>query len=435
MCLLLPAAVADAEWVDYAYELSPLKDHWNGLSHEAIYDNRGNDPQPEPAVILGMRVKWREVVVQTYDSSLVVRGEVILQPGQKWVTWLQGLRVLAAPGPGAKPDWSKGHRDADTVVADTVIGADNRFVAKFKLTDFPRPVGSRERFQFGIALPKSTALEERRGTITWDKDQPLLKDSLTRFEVAGPPKPGPTLQLIHAASATRRNRGEISSVGLIRAVNHLHGLGKAEAIAALREYCQQADDGFGVHDIPFDPENIETGDHTVVFWIARLLFEPAEAGERIPPPAIAISATRPGDPDFADWPLDPLELADDIPFLSGHGIGLGGVPEHPLWHLPWIERHCVLRERPLKPADDPLAAADRFLSLPKAQRRNRFGFTQGIRRQAWEMVAQLLPMPEPDEDGDIEFTNEAWQKLRLAAKERRIHWDDDKQEYLTGAAE
>jgi hypothetical protein len=424
-----------AEWNDREYDVQPIRSKEEGLQHEAVYPSRDYEPQPDPAVLEGLRIEWREVEVELYSEELIVRGRLVAPPKEgrpQGIEWLQGVRILAARRPDLKPGWTRGHKADDTAVADTVVAQDDRFVARLDLKSFPRSIGSQERFQFAAVLPASTTVEEPRATVVWNGDQGALAGSTTTFIIPGPRKLSPTLHRINAASVFGiYGRGSSNATPLIRAVNHLHGLGKEPAIAALREYAGLATDGIYHQDQEsFDPANIEMGDYNVVFWIARLLFEPAKAGTRIPAPAIGITTLPRQDPDHFLWSLDPLELVDDVPFLVGEPINISGVPEHPLWHLRWIERNCVLREKPLRPADDPLAVADQLLALPKAKRREWLP-RRDVREQAWQMVADLLPKIEPDEDGDIELTEEDWQMLRRSARERKLRWDEGKQEYVT----
>lgn len=67
--------------------------------------------------------------------------------------------------------------------------------------------------------------------------------------------------------------------------------------------------------VPFDPANIDQGDYNIAFWIIRLLFEPAQAGMRIPQPMIGAAVPHPAQGDEERWPLFPIELVDDVPFM------------------------------------------------------------------------------------------------------------------------
>jgi hypothetical protein len=124
---------------------------------------------------------------------------------------------------------------------------------------------------------------------------------------------------------------------VIEPVNRLAEVGKAEALRALRS----AADSLAPVEGPL--------------LVARVAFVAAEdAG---PAPRLELgkadvdeeSATR-------HFPLFPIALEGDIPFLLVAGYYLGGETD-PMAYLAWCEAHGRLRG-PLHPAADPLAAAD-----------------------------------------------------------------------------
>jgi len=47
-----------------------------------------------------------------------------------------------------------------------------------------------------------------------------------------------------------------------------------------------------------------------------------------------------GDTDYPDWPLEPIELVDGVPFLITHGYNLSGVPEASDAYLQYCMTNC-----------------------------------------------------------------------------------------------
>ena len=125
---------------------------------------------------------------------------------------------------------------------------------------------------------------------------------------------------------------------VIDAVNRLAAAGAERALAELRDAAAGAPSAEGP------------------LLVARAAFVPAAAE---PPPRLEL-----GRPDVDEatatrhFPLFPLALQDDIPFLLVTGYQLGGETD-PAAYLDWCERHGRLRE-PLRPGD-PLAAAEALI--------------------------------------------------------------------------
>jgi hypothetical protein len=130
---------------------------------------------------------------------------------------------------------------------------------------------------------------------------------------------------------------------LIRAVNHLRGLGKEQAIAALRGLLASP---------PPSPES--------AVLAARVLFPRNAAGA--PPPELGLGAPDLGPPpDPATFPLFPVALHRDIPFVLIGGYRVGGEWD-PAPYLDWIRREGVMLDRPLTLPRDPLAAAEELIA-------------------------------------------------------------------------
>jgi hypothetical protein len=396
---------------------------WTGLTHTVTYTGLLTDFGPVPAgdELAKTRVTWRRVKLNT-AWGIAIQAQLHLNDANgrpRDIDWFQGARVLVARSPYTTPDWSDGHKKDDTLVVDVIAHSDGSFNAAIPLTDIPRSIGSRGQFQVAVMLARRTG-----DKVVWDAAGPSLTGSVAMLEIPGPPKLSPTLELINAVSDWPRHGG--NGMALVRAVNGLHKLGKQQALAALREYVELAGANWN-GEKPVDPANIETGDHNCVFWIIRSLFEPARAGTRIPKPAIGYLG--PPKEDQMLWPLFPIELVDDVPFMVANGWSLEGVGEHPASHIEWAESYGVLRAEPLRPADDPMAVADRLLSLPKYRRLwvNDLSGRE-IKLQAWRMVADLLPKTTPAGRFNS-LTADQWKQLRQYAADRKLRWDDTRQTF------
>jgi hypothetical protein len=199
-------------------------------------------------------------------------------------------------------------------------------------------------------------------------------------------------------------------VMLVRAVNQLEALGRADAIAELRRFSKY----------PFH-------DYDRVCLILRLLFEVDPRSEGLHLGALDLTPSK---ADEALWPRFPLALQDDVPFcLTGGGMRIGRSSD-PLGYLgrgPFLP----LRAKPLRPADDPIAAVDKLLALPQTGRlTNSESFRAGLRRQAWLAIAPLLRgTPVHSNPEDMEFTDKDWEARKREVAKAKTYWDVEKQDY------
>jgi hypothetical protein len=183
-------------------------------------------------------------------------------------------------------------------------------------------------------------------------------------------------------------------VALIRAVNGLRQLEKAQALRALREYVRLVnDDGHRSFSYDLDEQR--------VFLIARLLFVRRDGDARMP--WMYIGGTSPQvQPDDPAWPLFPLVVQDDIPFHMASGYDLAGHAQSPLEHLEYCEKNCVIRPEPLRPSQSPLVAAEHVFASDRWH--NLFGSSDAaagaqfrLRWQALKAVKNLMSK-SPEEE-------------------------------------
>jgi hypothetical protein len=318
---------------------------------------------------------------------------------------------------------------------DCVPGRDGTFEARFYVRDLRRTIGKPALFQVGISLGVKSGK-----TITWRNTAPVLQRTIDTVQVPGPPHLPRTLQLINAAPGLSTDTYD--PVALVRAVNHLHSLGKEKVLAALREFNGIAEGNpWAVPGAERDPANIDTSDVTCICLIVRLLFEPAwQAGA---PPLVASTGFPP--PPAQDeklWPLYPLALQDDLPFLLFPGVAcVPAIP--PIGELlRWAECNGKLRTRPLRPADNPLVAVDRLCALPQIARlfggepRLKPGLTRwylGLDQQAWRVIQHVVgPWPSSERERcRKDYVTEAdWERHKRIAEAFKIRWDEKRQVYV-----
>ena len=74
-----------------------------------------------------------------------------------------------------------------------------------------------------------------------------------------------------------------------------------------------------------------------------------------------------GGTDYKDWPLEPIELVDGVPFLITRGYRLGGSPETVEKYLDYCLKNCEWNDFQFKKRDDKQlqAALEKILSSEK----------------------------------------------------------------------
>jgi hypothetical protein len=156
-------------------------------------------------------------------------------------------------------------------------------------------------------------------------------------------------------------------IALIRAANALHPAGKERALDALHAYHDL------VTGLAHDDRMKYFLDEQRIFLVLRVLFQRTDGNPTLPP--MHIGATDvPMEEGHAEFPIFPLVLRDDLPFLLVGGYGLAGKAESPRVHLRYCRERCSLRERPLAPGSSPVEIVD-GLTITKEWKRV-FGETE-----------------------------------------------------------
>ena len=106
----------------------------------------------------------------------------------------------------------------------------------------------------------------------------------------------------------------------ILAAVELQALGRVNALARLHSMAK------------------DTKLETRVVVLCRMLFT-QRPGSDFRRPMIG-GASFFGGTDYVDWPLEPIELVDGVPFLITRGYVLGGFPEPDEWYLRYCETNC-----------------------------------------------------------------------------------------------
>ncbi len=333
----------------------------------------------------------------------------------KPITWFQGVTVYLGTTPDAKPDWSKGMNQTDTLHETAVTSPSGQFHVCFDLRKTKQERLHVQSLQVGVALAKHTINSKTSHVVDWTSRAQAIPATVKPLSVPAAQPLSHELELINRAS--RWPFSNPNGVDLIRAVNALHPLGKDRALAILDEYAKLTRSFEYFHD------------QEIVFWIIRLLFEPIRLDERIPPPMIGVFLVDRQSAEAMHWPLNPMAVSGDAPFMVGHQIGMGGNPEQPSSHIRWARLHGVVRDAKVVPTANPLAAAEAILGSRRFKALDDFSRAQAataIRSQALAMVKGML---EPARAGAA-VGDDQWRARLHAAAARGIHWDAKREEFV-----
>jgi hypothetical protein len=418
---------------------------WVGGHHSETSSRFPNESfNPDETVQARLRVEWDEPELgfrtigivrgdppvtftksneSTSYCGVAISGTLLIESAvdksSKPIDWFQGVRVLVAREPKDQPDWSKPVNQDNSVWDDCIIEKDGKFTAFFAADRIHRSVGRVKEFQVGLTLGAKAGR-----TVYWKDSTPVMPQSVTKFLIAGPKPLSPKMQILNA-SPSICSAETFNPVSLVKAVNYLQGLGKEKAIAELREFLKMARDGFMTKR---DPKNIDTADRGAILLICQLLFEPAAINSGRPEVWIGMVAV-PNKKDKALWPVFPLGLQDDLPFLVESPIIIARVPTQPEWLVDWADKHGKLRAKPLRPPDDPLSAADAYMDLPHVKRLGRPWGT-GPRGQAGQAIADILKEHKEARIKTDLDSDAAWAQLKKMVGTLKIRWNENEQKYV-----
>ncbi|MBN2363840.1 hypothetical protein JXL83_06890 [candidate division WOR-3 bacterium] len=128
---------------------------------------------------------------------------------------------------------------------------------------------------------------------------------------------------------------------------YVQSLGNNEAIAALREYAAANEES------------------EKIIILTRMLFKPKD-NTSLRRPLIG-GAIFFGNTDYEDWPSEPIEIINGVPFLITMGYCLGGSPETSLQYLEYCAENGEWNEYSysLKTEEEMSEALNILLSSPK----------------------------------------------------------------------
>jgi hypothetical protein len=105
-------------------------------------------------------------------------------------------------------------------------------------------------------------------------------------------------------------------------------------------------------------------DHQVIVLCRMLFVRKAKGGFRRP---LIGAAHFLGDTDYVDWPLEPIELVDGVPFLITEGYSLKGRAERAESYLKYCIENCTWNSSRFQPKTEQQKrkALDKLLASPK----------------------------------------------------------------------
>ena len=376
-------------------------------------------PQPEAHVLKTLQVKWQKLQIDPLSNYCTVKGQLVVpstgDQSERPADWLQGVTVYVAKVPGQRHGWLHSVDSNTALHQICVLDLKGGFEAKFKWRETERDRTQTQSFQFGIALANNRPNGDYT-RIDWKSSDPVLPSSIEMFEVPAAPKYSDEIELVNRAAFWPFE--DPDSTHLIRAVNALQRIGKTRAIEELERY----------NDLFFEGQGHSMNRET--FWIVRLLFEPIEPGDVVPYPGIYIFPIAPNSNARLMWPLDPIELYADIPFLAGNQSGGGsGVPELPNSCLAWARRHAVIRDEPLHPTMNPIAAVEEIANSARFLKVREFSKEDSsFRKNAYAMIKHLV-IDEVGADFVPEL-DDNWKKLVEVVNKKKIQWDVEREEFV-----
>ena len=400
--------------------------HWTPKEwtySETDHDTKDFAARPDEATVNAIVVEWQEPKRDALGNFCIIGGQLTVpgenNAGNRPVDWLQGITVYMATTPDQKPDWSRGMNQADTVHSNAVLKQSGKFQLRIDLRKATQDRKLARTYQFGIALARHIDSTDTRQKIVWNSRAPAIPATIAMLHIPAAAELSHAIGLVnHASGWPFRNP---DGTDLIRAVNALQQLGKDKAIAELEKYIELTS-GPDYHS-----------ESEIVFWIARVLFPP-EPGELLQRPAIGVFLDDRDAADSDKWPLNPMAVVNDIPFMLGHQISTSGRPAHPSSVIKFAKNHGILREKALAPTTDPLTAAeflfadDKFKVLDEYSRKEA---TRLIRSQALTMAGIAL---QKGFLGPVSFYDELddrnWKAVIAKTARRQISWDKKLEQFV-----
>ncbi|HLY12432.1 MAG TPA: hypothetical protein VKW04_24225 [Planctomycetota bacterium] len=222
-------------------------------------------------------------------------------------------------------------------------------------------------------------------------------------------------------SPTAKDPASFDPVLLVRAANALLELGPDEK-AALKAYWDLA------RGLSFEEGRKRALDAFRILPVLQLHSADPSPFER--------GDGRIVDPGRAAWPLYPMVLEQDLPFLVALGDRRIETPEELSGRLGGT---LALRHAPLAPTANPveavetLTASPRWQALATAQHpRDTVELKRGIRRQALEAIAPVYHPPDDYAPKTCceDPSDAAWREVVEQVRALNLHWDPQAQDFI-----
>lgn len=262
--------------------------------------------------------------------------------------------------------------------------------------------------------------------VIWNEEHP--EQGIKSVEVVGFPNLRTRITPEHfdALQALNRSPSALNSpsfdpVQLVRAANAVQALG-SQALPALKEY------GALAKSMPY-PEARKYGlDVNRLFPVLQL--------HSSQPSPFRLGAGGVRNPGAAAWPLFPVILEQDLPFMVVTDYILGGKPEDPVGRL---GPGFLLKATPLAPARNPVEAVEALTSSSRWEAlvkenpgREAVESKRLVRRQALAALAPVYRAPEEyTRRSCCEDPAEAeWRQVVEEVRALGIRWDPERQDFI-----
>ena len=358
-------------------------------------------------------VRWRPLAFDRLGNHLLISGEIRHQVSDGKATESAGnlaLTILVLKSTDRSHDWKGIHSDIEVAYECIVAKDKGGFRTRINLSETDWDRLKSRKIQIGVSVGKTT-----KSKAIWDAADPLIRGSVVLMDLPAVKNIAPELSAINSV---RRWPKSGTGTDFIRAINLLQKLPAADARNTLREYCRLVpEQGFG--------------DDEVVYWIVDVLYSQANP-EDPHAPVGQTSGIR-----NARYMTSPIEIVDDIPFVAGRSVALGGYLEPPRTAVRWAQQYGQLRNNPLDPKSSPVLAADSLLNEVVFQKLDGFDRERifaSVRRQAVRMVEHLIG-PElkaayvPEEHFTLLPNDEVWKLFLEDAQRHPVAWNEEQQQF------
>src|SRR5690606_21084484 len=118
---------------------------------------------PDEPILNNISVQWKETAFDALGNQLTIRGQLMVTEGNadpkqaEPADWFQGITVDMGRSPDAKPDWSMGMDESNTLAARTVTSPTGTFETQIDMRESRHDRNQEQRFQFGLALAKHSS--------------------------------------------------------------------------------------------------------------------------------------------------------------------------------------------------------------------------------------------------------------------------------------